>query len=156
MNKTFSAFKELIVHRGLLPNWCRKRRNRNRAGRHAPPPASCKVRLLQGPPSTWELWAGDSSLAWSLSTFPHHLQVEFAPLSASSGSSGSSSFSDRCSSFSAVPSSYHNQSHFGLCVHKPICLSSALQMIIVHTEAVLTRACALTILIIPISLRFYY
>lgn len=25
MNKNFSAFKELIVHRGLLPNWCRKR-----------------------------------------------------------------------------------------------------------------------------------
>lgn len=99
MNKNFSAFKELIVHRGLLPNWCRDREQEL-----CPEtcPSSC---ILQGPPSAWELWAGESSLAWSLSTFSPHLQVEFAPLSASSWSSGNSSFSDRYSSFSAVPSS---------------------------------------------------
>lgn len=42
MNKTFSAFKELTIHRELLVP--KETGNRNGPGRHAPP-ASCKVCL---------------------------------------------------------------------------------------------------------------
>lgn len=45
-------------------------------------------------------------------------------------------------------------------VHKLICLNGALQRMPAHTEAALTHAgcclCAMTALIVPTNLRFYY
>lgn len=128
--------------------------NRNCARRHTPPPASCKVRSCLGT-------VGRRGISQrSLSTFSPS-QVEVAPLSASSWSSGNAHLSLTDTPLSLQSPAVTTTKATSVCVfHKLVCLDSALQMIIFHTEAVLTRAghcsCALTVLIIPTSLQCYY
>ena len=48
MNKTFSAFKELTIHRELLPSWCRQRQGTGMVRGDTP--------VLHPARSAWELW----------------------------------------------------------------------------------------------------